>query len=340
MKRIAMLIAFAALLNACGGGSDQAAQPPYATITYSTTYTAYDADGPGGNNPRTYNIRITAPDLNGVFPIGVLLSGTSDTDGSLGLSVFATQLAQRGVIAAEVGYNNGTSEGCGCDGMGPGGACGNPFIRYYDKAQAIFDNGNADSAIRRLVTATSTLNAQASLAKGVVVIAFSQGTVVGRQADNWLRPYIRGAYFLGSGNRPRGGPVCGRQDWYCNESTYPGVIPGNIVRFMTGEQDTFFSRPQNDAARCDMLSAEDTRTQNEKISGCTSPTDTCELIGGGGWRVIRNSLVEDGIADHAYFNGDSKWRDGRSDLTMGWTLADNLDWLISKLGAPGPGAAR
>lgn len=339
---------FLALTCLCALALPARAQQPFitptysTTTTYSTTYTAYDPDGPGGDGPVTYHIRITAPNIRGVFPIGILLGGTSNNDGSLHQSVLATRLAQRGVIAAEVAYNNSTARGCGCDGKGfPGQqGCGSPFITYYHKAQAIFDVGNRNSAIRRVVRAASTRKAQASLARGVVVIGHSQGTVVGRQANNWLASYVRGAYFTGSGNRPRGGPACGRQDWYCNESAYPGVIPGDSIRFMTGERDVFFSEAQ-DGASCGTLSAESTRTQQEKISGCLSTTDTCELSGGGGWRVIRNSLVEDGIADHSYFDNDSTWRELRSGLaTMPWTLADNLDWLVSRLDIPERGFQR
>ena len=323
--------------GSCDGGSCVCPEPPPACPggcvieTIDTTYTHYDPDGDEALPATTYDIRLTLPTEPGDYPIGIILNGTSGTDGSLGLGAVANALAEAGVVAAQVGYNNATASGCGCDGDGPGGGDCHPAKTYFNKAEGVFNIDEPTSAVSRIVEATADNDATADPDLGIVVVGWSQGTVVGHQASNWLDTQVRAAYFLGTGNRPNGGPACGRQDWYCNEADHAGVIPGDRVRLFTGEQDTYFSHAQDDAAACNDLSVEDTRIQSEEVSGCLSTEDVCELDGGAGWRVIRDADVADGTADHSFFNGDPTWQGESGLAVLPWSLSENVAWMLRRL---------
>ena len=63
--------------------------------------------------------------------------------------------------------------------------CEAPDDGWDDKARAVFDNADAASALRRIVAATATRAAKASLAKGIVVLGHSQGSWMAHMAETF-----------------------------------------------------------------------------------------------------------------------------------------------------------
>ena len=176
------------------------AQALYATSSFQTTYTAYN---PSGGEAWSLKMRIYTPTTAGTYPIAIVLGGAGTCEDPPACSagygnyatVVATDAAKRGLIAAAVHYDSRIAHFCGCTGdenwtrgVAPTSDpldCEAPDDGWDDKARAVFDNANAASALRRIVSATATRAAKASLAKGIVVLGHSQGSWMAHMAETF-----------------------------------------------------------------------------------------------------------------------------------------------------------
>jgi hypothetical protein len=334
---------------------------PIVATPYSTTYSAYN---PTGSSSITFKIQYYSPDSTvfGDFPVLIILSGTSGSAGcgynceyaSDWATTIAQGMAQRGVIAAMVQYDNWAGHHCGCDGVRTGRVlgvtvdCSPQFDTCADKAKAIFDNGNAKSALRRIISHSASHTAKAKLAQGIVVAGHSQGTFVGHLAEGFttrsgltLGKSVTAAFFTGTGVESWGYPTSSPYPFPlpCDANGVAGSIPGNKIRAFNGEVDASFGGGETPTRQGERDSLQ---AVTGMCSGSTGNTCSDGTNNGGGWRLVLNSFVTDGKAEHRFmfinngFDLDPKWVQGYDGqpLTRPWTLPLNLNWLARKLGSP------
>ena len=137
--------------------------------------------------------------------------------------------AKRGLVAAAVHYDSRIAHFCGCTGSEnwkKGVAvtsdpldCEAPDDGWDDKARAVFDNADAASALRRIVSATATRAAKASLGQGhrgpgsqPGILDGAHGRDVHHQRNGWPlggrgRADRHGRMGLSRAGRPL--PLCG-----------------------------------------------------------------------------------------------------------------------------------
>jgi hypothetical protein len=336
---------------------------------FEATYSAYD---PSGRSPWRLPMRIYAPTKPGSYPVAIVLGGAgtcqdapkcSNGYGTYA-SVVAEDAARRGMIAVAVHYDSGVEHFCGCTGAEAwtGRAyhrtldCGAPFDGWDDKARAVFDHGDARSALRRIVAVTTDRPARASLAKGLVVFGHSQGSWMAHMADRYTRagggPVIAAALLSGTGiwgyvpgtTEPNPYPVL------CHRPGAKGLVSSSRIRVLIGRDDRFFgvnkvAPPGKPSPEGTPVSRAGVRRSLHDVTGlCSSTVDKC-LVGGrdgGGWRVVLAPDVA-GRPDHAFMTStdssalgtiDAKWRHGWAGEPMDppASLKENLNWLARRLG--------
>jgi len=334
---------------------------PIVATPYSTNYSAYN---PTGSSPVTFKIKYYSPDSTvfGDFPILIVLSGTSGHPqcgynceyASEWATTIAQGMARRGAIAAMVQYDNWAGHHCGCDGVRTGVVlsvpldCSPQHDTCSDKAKAIFDNSNANSALRRIIAHSAGHSAKAKLAEGIVVAGHSQGTFVGHLAEGFttragLTPgkSVTAAFFTGMGVESWGYPQSSPYPFPlpCDASGVAGSIPGSKMRVFNGEADASFGGGETPTRQGERNSLQ---AVTGMCAGSTANACSDGTYNGGGWRMVIHSFVTDGFAEHRFMyidNGaelDPKWVQGYDGqpLTRPWTLPLNLNWLARKLGSP------
>ena len=173
----------------------------YATTSFETTYTAYD---PSGSLAWQFRLQIYTPTAAGTYPIAIVVGGSGACQDppvcSSGYGTYATIVAQdaakRGMVAAAVHYDSAYRHFCGCTGSenwtgtaldGSQMQCAPSNDGWDDKARAIFDHADANSALRRIIAATANRAARADLARGLAVFGHSQGSWLARLADGYTQ---------------------------------------------------------------------------------------------------------------------------------------------------------
>ena len=355
------------------------AQALYATSSFQTTYTAYN---PSGGQAWSLKMRIYTPTTAGTYPIAIVLGGAGTCEDPPACSagygnyatVVATDAAKRGLIAAAVHYDSRIAHFCGCTGdenwtrgVAPTSDpldCEAPDDGWDDKARAVFDNADAASALRRIVAATATRAAKASLAKGIVVLGHSQGSWMAHMAETFTTRgtdgrSVAGAVLTGTGVWG----YHGRVDPFpypvaCNAYDAPGVVPGSRVRVLDGSHDEILGVNRNAIGQLPSVSGYPpqgttlgARRSGHAVTGLCAAThatvDRCLPAGqdGGGWRVVHSTdlTASYGGADHAFMTNtnssakgtiDPKWRNGWAGepLNPPISLKQNLNWLARRLG--------
>ncbi len=345
----------------------------YATTAFELTYSAYN---PSGNQPWQLRFQIHTPTAAGSYPIAIVIGGsgvcTDPPVCSSGYGTYATIVAQdaarRGMIAAAVQYDSAYSHLCGCTGGeswtgtafdGSRVQCGPPNDGWDDKARAIFDHGNANSALRRLIAVTAGKSAKAELRRGLVVFGHSQGSWVARLGNGYAQANggraVDGAVLTGTGDwtyfaadiKPNPFPVP------CVRSNASGVVPASRLRAFDGRSDIFFgvntvAYPGSPLPLGTKVSLAGVQRSLFGVTGlCSASASKCLSGGadGGGWRVVVGANLSTRTADHAFMTTsrssaegtiDAKWRDGYvgepTDPPV--SLKQNLNWLARKLGPP------
>ena len=352
---------------------------PYEVTTFQTSYSAYDN---GRDGPWTFPVKVWAPTRAGTYPLAIVVGGAGQCPDPLSCptsfgswaETVARDAATHGIIAAAVHYDSAKPHFCGCygaeawSGTTPEGEtvdCASPKDGWDDKARAIFDNGNARSALRRVLGATSGRSARASLAEGFVVFGHSQGSFIAHLAQAYTTRGTGGvgvtaAMLTGTGIRGYGASTPRPYTVDCNLPG-PGTVPSAVLRAFNGEHDHLLS--VNTKATDPPLyedgyvfplpssaaSAFGARRSLNKVTGACPVTSTGPNVcypfadrGSGGWRVVMDEETGGGLAEHQFFytSGtkiDPLWRNGGPALdgkNPPISLRANLNWMARRLGAP------
>jgi hypothetical protein len=345
----------------------------YPITSFEVSYSAYN---PTGGLAWRQRMRIYAPTTAGSYPVAVVLGGTTactdpptcTTSYGIYTTAVAADAARRGMVAAAVLYDSRRSHFCGCTGgetwtgMTLDGIpvdCAAPNDGWDDKARAVFDHTDPNSALRRIITATSTMAAKASLADGLVVFGHSQGAFIAKLADGFSRAgdgrAVDAALLTGVGiwgyvvaeTQPNPYPVA------CNLPAAAGAVPSSRVRAFDGAKDAIFgvntvAQPGAPSPLGTPVSLAGVRRSLLEVTGlCTAGVSRCLPLGadGGGWRVVLGANLSTGNADHAFMSTsasssegtiDAKWRYGYDGepLDPPVSLKQNLNWIARKLGSP------
>ncbi len=269
------------------------------TGTLKTTYLGYDASD--GLNDKTYPIAYVLPDPRvfgpGPYPVFMWTSGTFEPHVDPQALLFMNQMASRGFLAASVQYNN----------MEPVQAC----KQYTDRARSVFDSTTPTSAIGVLCALGS-----ANCGKGVVTAGISQGGMLAVLARNYA-PQVAATYAMSVSDYN----LIGHLRLPCMDKANT-LIPADRLTIVNGISDEFFAG-QSPLQNVSGIACADGTLQ------CWSPNGS-----GGGWYIVQNSQLQDGLADHCYpMNGgciaitqDPNWQPASS---YNWSLTPNLDWLAS-----------
>ena len=351
---------------------------PYGYTTFTGSYSAYNN---GRDGTRRFPIKVWTPTAAGTYPLGIVVGGTDQCPnppscpasyGSWAETV-AQDAAAHGIITAAVHYDSIKIHFCGCTGNAPFSGktpqgdtvdCAPPNDGWDNKARAIFDNGLSTSALRRTLWAAGSRSAKASLAKGLVVFGFSQGSWIAHMAQAYTTRGtggvgVRAAYLAGTGIRGYGSSVPKPYPVDCNANG-SAVVPAAVVRAFNGQHDHLLSVNTNasDPALyqgaytfpipASKASAYGARRSLNKVTGAcsisSSGPNACYPFatgGGGGWRVVMDADLGR-LAGHSfhYRSGttiDSLWRNGTSaidSISPPISLKGNLNWMAGRLGAP------
>ncbi|MEE7502562.1 hypothetical protein [Methylobacterium mesophilicum] len=272
-------------------------QATYETESFQSTYTA------GGT---TYNIEGRRPKTSGNYPVYVHIGGTGEPYQSLWALAAIEAAAERGMVAASVQYANGLFGNCSV---------------ISEKAKAIFDSSNANSAIKQLCSST-----RADCSKGVVTGGLSQGSIISVLSHDY-DSRVRASFGQGTGSTYT-------QYYDLSSCIADGkhTQSGSNLRIINGEHDGFVGGSLAVAA-----------SQAALVTGlsCSSGSQSCFRTNGSGWYVVKDSEVQDGYADHCFmgYGGlpytqcmglyvDSHYASGRT----GWELNPTMDWLAGFVG--------
>jgi hypothetical protein len=147
-----------------------------------------------------------------------------------------------------------------------------------------------------------------------VLSGFSQGSVLATLARNF-DTRVRAVYGQGIGVQYNA------VDLRACMLDGAHTLPADRLRAVSGEVDAFLGG-----------SASAVQGQQQELTGltCAPGTTSCVRANGSGWRLVRNTEVSDGAADHCYMHNskcagalDTGWNTGPGE----WGLNYNLDWL-------------
>lgn len=246
----------------------------------------------------SYNIKGVEPDASGTNPVFLYFVGTTENYDNANAMAAVNAMAAKGFVAATIQYPNSSFGSCSTIGS---------------RAKCAFNAGSANSAIAKLCS-----RAKADCSKGIVVAGFSQGSIIATLAKNY-DSRVAAAYGLGT---------------HASYSVYDlgscmangrHTLPANRLRIVNGEKDTFGGG-----------NAIAVRNQAQTVTGrsCGSSAYECLAADGSGWRMVRDSEVQDRSADHCYMRAsgdcvgsqsfnDSGWASG----TATWSMGPALNWL-------------
>ena len=261
--------------------------------------------GGGGGCSSTYQIKGYEPVTAGHYPVFVFLTGTTmPFDGSVDENLIQ-YMGGQGFVAATVQYANGTYPS----------SCSTAQSR----ASCIYNTSSSTSAISKIC---SRANADCAN-KGIYVSGFSQGANLSSMAANY-GANMRAAYLIGNGDVAGG--------FYnlsgCLDKSHL-TFSSSQLREVDGQSDQFFGGSQSGVQK---------QLQNVTGVSCAAGSYDCLQADGSGWRIVANSEVSDGTADHCYYYSganytcssfsaiDTRWNTGSVD----WEKIQDLTWLASK----------
>ena len=173
-----------------------------------------------------------------------------------------------------------------------------------NKANCAYNPWSGASAVGRLCG-----RADADCWKGIVVGGMSQGSMMALLAKNydWR---VNGAWLMGATD------ALGLFSSCLDNGLR--LMPGDHVRAVNGERDTFANQ-----------------LTLELLTGnfCAAGEQSCLRPNGSGWYMVRDSQVQDGDADHCYYNVGGCSNQPTFDVgwappaSAPWSLNQNLDWL-------------
>lgn len=260
------------------------------TTSFTDTYKGGSNSSCGFN----YSIDGKEPSAAGTYPVFVHLVGTSE--GYLGAHALAARdgMVNRGYVSATIEYPNQIFSSCST---------------VSARSKCVFDQASANSAVTKLCG-----RAKADCSKGIVVSGYSQGSVLATLARNF-DGRVRAVYGQGIGVQYNA------VDLRACMLARAHTLPDDRLRAVSGEADAFLGG-----------SASAVQGQQQELTGltCAPGTTSCVRANGSGWRLVRNTDVSDGTADHCYMHVnkcagalDAGWNTGPGE----WGLNYNLDWL-------------
>lgn len=261
---------------------------PEAVKRRDVTYTG--ADG------RSYPAAVLEPAKAGEYPLFVYVPGTSDPyDTRVALHIAKT-MAEKGVVAVTIGYNNGWQDPAGCEA-------------FDQKAQAVFDRTKAGSLISVLEASVPSMKTK----RGVAVAGHSQGSALAGRARRYLAD-VRAGWLLGTGTTIKLGNLP-----TCLEASLPNAIKN--LRAVNGEYDFFFGGP------------EESRVALQKITGRGFDSKSTSFFdaAGSGYHVVR-ALELGGFSGHNYFKDSNQNPNPVWETTsQPWGRKANQDFLLKHL---------
>lgn len=278
-----------------------------AASAQTTTFTdSYSGVGYYGSTCNTsWNISGVEPSTPGKYPVFIYTVGTTETYNNASAMAAVNSMAQKGYVAAAVGYYTGQFGDC-------------PTIK--GKAACIFNPNSASSAISKIC---SRPNADCS--KGIVTAGFSQGSIIAISAKEY-DSRVQAAYGIGVSNHY----ATYQMDSCMKNGNH--VLPSDRIRAVNGEGDQYAGTSGGYGTGTHAA----TQAALTAVTGLTCPSGStsCLNSNGSGWIVVKNNQVQDGSADHCYMRAsgdcsgsegglDSGWNSG----TANWALAENLTWL-------------
>ena len=263
----------------------------------TASYTAFNPNT--GNFDLTASMKYQLPDPTvfgpGPYPVAMWTPGTEEAYTGKIAMLFVQGMANRGFLAATVDYaNSRLSEGCAPD---------------QNNAKGVYDASRTTSAVSVLCALP-----RAGCGTGIVTSGLSQGGFLALLARNYA-PRVKATYALSiSDYRQSDGTDLSA----CADKQYT-AIPANRLTIVNGASDKFFGGQQ----------------PLENVSGFTCPDGAAQCWSpdnsGAGWYIVQDSQVQDGQADHCYFNVnfcggalDPGWN---PPANFNWSLGPNLDWL-------------
>jgi hypothetical protein len=266
----------------------------------TTSFTAsYDGAGANSNDCNTKDsIDGEEPSTGGPFPLFVYMVGTTETFTNASATLAVQSMANLGYVAATIEYNSATFGDC---------------AQIQAKAECIFSPTSSTSAITALCAKSNV-----DCTMGILVGGFSQGAVMGTQAQNF-NSNVKAVWGMGDG-------VMYTTEFNLTSCQANGnrTLPSSLLRAVNGDKDEFTG--DTEAKQF---------TNMESLTGidCATGSTSCLQSNGSGWIIVQDAQTEADDADHCYMRDggctasqnslDSGWKSG----TANWELAANLSWL-------------
>jgi hypothetical protein len=256
-----------------------------------------------------YGIYGKEPAAGGQYPVFMyFVGGAWPVQGSYygpDAEIMVQEMARRGFVAVSVEYDNASWPTCG---------------NLSEKSKCIFNNTVGSSAIRSVCS-----RSKADCGKGIVLAGLSQGAQVATLGKNF-DDRVQAVYSI-SGGTTEGDPV------FSNGACLNAgnrALPGDRLRAISGESDTVLT-----GFLTGLRDPGDVRRSLQQLTGvdCSSTDSSCFRDNKSGWYMVRDTEVEDRVADHCYFGKQAGCNFLTPDVgwmppaTHQWSLSTNLDWL-------------
>ncbi len=214
------------------------------------------------------------------------------------------EMASRGFVAVSVEYDNASTPTCSS---------------LPEKSRSIFNNNVGSSAIRSICS-----RSKADCAKGIVLAGVSQGAQVATLGKNF-DDRVQAVYSIGGATTPDPAQTLAP---CLNEGNR--ALSGDRLRAVSGESDTVMTGFWTGLRDPSVV-----RRSLQQLTGanCASTDSSCFRSNNSGWYMVRDSEVEDRVADHCYFNSVGGCLSTRLDVGFmppaahQWSLSTNLNWL-------------
>jgi hypothetical protein len=285
--------------------SVQAATGDKKPVTYTITYQSFNPSTGAFN--LTQSIAYELPNASqfgpGPYPVFIWIPGTDEPYTDPLSTIFMSQMAARGFLAASVEYMNTESE--------------QDCTQYTSRAQGIFEATSGTSAVGAICSLSA-----ASCSTGMTASGVSQGAELAILAANYA-PNMKAIYVLSGGDQ--------FDDLEPLPATLPcedkvnTAIPQDKITIVNGIDDPYFGG----------------QSQVQGVTGLTCPSGTYECWSpdgsGAGWYIVQGWQNVTGVAGHCYFlDGDlsvyvcgGDYDPNWYPATYNWSLGPNLDWLAT-----------